>query len=84
MATWSIRSSTWSNPWFRWPDSSGTDPTNARSHNVVHERRNRHGVQYSAVFPHVLAGTYTVWPDATTPGGQVTIHGGHVTDFDLT
>lgn len=52
-----------------------------RSHNVVHARHNRHGVQYSAVFPQLNAGTYTVWHDAATPHGTVTIHGGQVTDY---
>lgn len=59
------------------------DPTTPRSHNVVHARRNRHGVQYSAVFPQLSAGRYTVWRDATTPHATIIIHGGQVTDLEL-
>jgi hypothetical protein len=51
-----------------------------RSHNVVHARRARHGVTYSAVFPSVPAGKYTIWRHDDTPQGCVTIHGGQVTE----
>lgn len=64
--------------------SPTSDPAARRSHNVVHAHHNRHGVQHSAVFPDVTEGTYTVWADATTPHGTVTVHGGQVSDYDLT
>jgi hypothetical protein len=54
-----------------------------RSHNVVHARHNRHGVQHSAVFPQVPAGTYTVWRDAVTPHGIVTVTGGQVAEYQI-
>jgi hypothetical protein len=55
--------------------------TTTRSHNVVHARHRRDGVSHSAVFPQLTAGTYTVWRDATTPHGTVTIVGGQVTEY---
>jgi hypothetical protein len=36
-------------------------------------------VQYAAVYPDLTAGDYTIWRDATTALGVVTIEGGHVT-----
>lgn len=55
-------------------------------HSVVHARRCRDGVRYSAVFPQLEAGDYTVWRDSSSPDGTVTIRGGQVTDYqtDLT
>jgi hypothetical protein len=51
-----------------------------RTHNVVHARRSRLGVHYSAVFPDVPAGEYVIWRDATTPDTTVTVRGGEVTE----
>jgi len=59
------------------------DPATPRSHNVVHARQNRHGTQYSAVFPQLSAGTYTIWRDTMTADRVITIHGGHVTEYHL-
>ena len=36
---------------------------------------------YGAVYPALPAGEYTVWRDATTPAGTVTIRGAHITEF---
>lgn len=57
------------------------DTVTPRSHNVVHARHNKHGIAYTAVFPQLTAGTYTVWHDARTPHGTVSIDGGRVTDY---
>jgi len=38
-------------------------------------------VQYAAVYPDLAAGDYTIWRDATTVLGVVTIEGGHVTSY---
>jgi hypothetical protein len=57
--------------------------TTTRSHNVVHARHNRHGIQHNAVFPQLEAGAYTVWRDSLTPHGTVTITGGQVTEYHL-
>ena len=54
-----------------------------RSHNVVHARHNGHGVQHNAVFPQLAAGTYTVWRDAVTAHGTVTVTGGQVAEYHL-
>jgi len=64
--------------------SPGTDAAAPRSHNQVHARRWPGGVGHTAVFPSVPAGDYTVWRDDGTPYAIVTIHGGQVTQHDLT
>jgi len=63
--------------------SPGTDPRTPRSHNVVHARQGIDGVAYTAVFPAVTAGDYTIWHHDGTPRATVTIHGGQVTEHDL-
>jgi hypothetical protein len=60
------------------------DPAARRTHSQVRERRTRGAVQYAAVYPGLAAGDYTIWRDATTPGGVVTINGGHVTSYHWT
>lgn len=55
----------------------------ARMHNVVRARQAGHATRYAAVFPALPAGDYSVWSDAITQAGTVTIHGGHVTEFRL-
>jgi hypothetical protein len=61
------------------------DPGSSRTHNVVHARHSRHGATtYSAVFPQLASGDYTVWRDRATPHGTVTIHGGQITEYRLT
>jgi hypothetical protein len=62
--------------------SPGVDPTAQRSHNVVHARHNgRVVVAYSAVFPSVPAGEYTVWHRNGSPHAVITVHGGQVTQL---
>ncbi|HEX4703546.1 MAG TPA: hypothetical protein VH352_15570 [Pseudonocardiaceae bacterium] len=60
--------------------SPAASPGGKRTHNVVHARRNPHGVRYSAVFPDVPAGDYVIWRNATTPDATVTVRGGQVTE----
>ena len=63
--------------------SPGTDPAAPRSHNQVHPRRAPAGVVYSAVYPALAAGEYTLWRDERTPEATVTIRGGQVTEHRL-
>jgi hypothetical protein len=59
------------------------NPAAHRTHSQVRERRVGGSVQYAAVYPGVAAGHYTIWRDATTPAGVVTINGGEVTTCHL-
>ncbi len=52
-----------------------------RTHSAIRERRTGAGVGYAAVYPGLAAGDYTVWHDAVTPAGTVTIDGGRVTRY---
>lgn len=52
-----------------------------RTHSQVRERRVGGSVLHAAVYPGLTAGDYTIWRDATTSAGMVTIHGGQVTDW---
>ena len=63
--------------------SPGVDPTAQRSHNVVHARRHGHIVAYTAVFPGVPAGEYTVWNRDGSPHAAITVHGGQVTQLTM-
>ncbi len=63
--------------------SPGTDPATKRSHNVVHARQGYGGVAYTAVFPSVPAGDYTVWHRDGTPHATISIQGGRVTELRL-
>ena len=63
--------------------SPGTDPAAPRSHNQVHPRRAPAGRVYSAVYPALAAGEYTIWRDAHTPEATVVIRGGEVTEHRL-
>ena len=64
--------------------SPGADARTPRSHNVVHARRGGDRVAYTAVFPSVPAGEYTVWHRDGSPHARVTILGGQVTQLQLT
>jgi hypothetical protein len=55
------------------------DPAARRTHSQVRERRTAGRVRYAAVYPGLTAGDYTIWRDASTPAGMVTIGGGTVT-----
>jgi hypothetical protein len=63
--------------------SPGTDPAAPRSHNQVHPRRTPAGTVYSAVYPSLTAGKYTLWRDEHTPEATITIRGGQVTEHRL-
>ncbi|HEY7597532.1 MAG TPA: hypothetical protein VH969_30585 [Actinophytocola sp.] len=60
------------------------DAATPRSHNVVHARHGGGRVAYTAVFPSVPAGDYTVWRPDGSAHATVTIHGGRVTEHHLT
>jgi hypothetical protein len=60
--------------------SPGHDAAAPRSHNVVHARHGRHGTAYSAVFPSVPAGDYTIWRPDGGPRARVRVHGGRVAE----
>jgi hypothetical protein len=64
--------------------SPGSDPATPRSHNQVHARHGHGQVAYTAVFPSVPAGEYTVWHHDGTPQAMITVHGGQVTQHELT
>lgn len=63
--------------------SPGTDPAAPRSHNQVHPRRAPAGTVYSAVYPALTAGEYTLWRDEHTPEVTITIRGGQITEHHL-
>jgi len=56
-------------------------PAARRTHSQVRERRTAGTVQYAAVYPELAAGEYTIWQDATTPEGVVSISGGTVATY---
>ena len=56
-------------------------PAHRRTHSQVRERRAGGAVQHAAVYPGLPAGEYTIWRDASTPAGVVTVRGGHVTSY---
>jgi hypothetical protein len=56
-------------------------PAPRRTHSQVRERRAGGALQHAAVYPGLAAGDYTIWRDATTPAGLVTVSGGHVTSY---
>jgi hypothetical protein len=56
-------------------------PAARRTHSQVRERRAGGSVQYAAVYPELAAGDYTIWRDATTPAGTVTIDEASVTSY---
>lgn len=53
-------------------------PDPSRTHSLVRERVTASGTSYAAVYPGVPAGPYTIWRDADTPAGTVTVGGGQV------
>lgn len=60
--------------------SPGSDPDTKRSHNQVHARRGQNGVGYTAVFPSVPKGEYTIWHPDGPVKARVTVHGGQITE----
>lgn len=53
----------------------------ARTHSRVRERRAGASPCYAAVYPDLPAGDYTIWRDAATPAGTVSVLGGQVTSI---
>jgi hypothetical protein len=62
--------------------SPGTDPAAYRTHNQVHARRAGERVAYTAVFPALVAGEYTVWRHDGPPHACITVRGGEVTRLE--
>src|ERR1700716_4095461 len=60
---------------------AGVGARAGRTHSLVRERRTGAGRGYAAVYPGLAAGDYTVWHDAVTPAGTVTIDDGRVTCY---
>ena len=60
---------------------SPTDEPAPRTHSAVRERQVADGVFYSAVYPDLTAGRYTVWADDGSAVGMVTVVGGGVAEF---
>jgi hypothetical protein len=54
-----------------------------RTHSMVRERQTVPEPRYDAVYPDLTAGRYTIWRDAHSPAGTVTITGGRITTFEL-
>ena len=54
-----------------------------RTHSMVRERITRPTRQYSAVYPALEAGDYTIWHESGDPAGTVTVLGGQVARFAL-
>jgi hypothetical protein len=63
--------------------SPAADRDAKREHNVVHARHDRYRTAYTAVFPSVPEGDYTVWGRDGSAGAVVTIRGGEVTELHL-
>ena len=70
------------------PDLHGTeielspvDRDEATTHVAVRERHGTGATLHAAVFPSLVAGTYTVWDPTSRPIAQVTITGGQVAQF---
>jgi hypothetical protein len=51
-----------------------------RTHALVRLRMTGGARHYAAVYPQLIAGTYTVWDDAVTAVATVTVDGGRVTE----
>jgi len=55
-----------------------------RTHSMVRERITVPTRQYSAVYPSLEEGEYTIWHESGDPAGKVTVQGGQVARFALT
>ena len=58
--------------------SRAGEPASPRTHAQVRERPAGGRVAYSALYPGLAAGTYTVWSDAVTAVATVTVTGGQI------
>ena len=63
---------------------SPVDPTGARIHTVIHERRIGDRVVFAGIFVELRAGTYRIWTDRPGLVDRVTIVGGEVAEVDWT
>lgn len=52
-----------------------------RTHSQVRERRTAGGTSFAAVYPGLASGDYTIWRDAATAAGVVTIESGSVASY---
>jgi hypothetical protein len=60
---------------------AGAGPSGRRTHSLVRERRTGAGLSYAAVYPDLAVGEYTIWRDAVTPAGMITVRSGQVTRY---
>ncbi len=54
------------------------EPAAKRTHSQVRARHMASGTRYAAVYPGLVAGSYTVWDHADQPAASVVISGGQV------
>jgi len=55
------------------------DPVARRTHSQVRRRHMADATTYAAVYPDLLAGTYTIWTDEKDAAAIVVITGGQIT-----
>ena len=55
------------------------DPVARRTHSQVRRRHMADATTYAAVYPDLLAGTYTIWTDEKDAAATVVITGGQIT-----
>ena len=60
------------------PVRRGGEPAAKRTHSQVRARHMAAGTRYAAVYPGLVAGSYTVWDHADQPAASVVISGGQV------
>ena len=56
-------------------------PGARRTHSQVRERRTAGGASFAAVYPGLSSGDYTIWRDAATPAGVITVESGSVASY---
>ena len=59
--------------------SRDDDPGARRTHSQVRRRQMADVTRYAAVYPDLLAGSYTIWADAQDAAATVVITGGQIT-----
>ncbi len=57
------------------------EPAAKRTHSQVRARHMAAGTRYAAVYPGLVAGSYTVWDHAGQPAASVVVSGGQVASF---
>ena len=58
--------------------SRDDDPGARRTHSQVRRRHMADATRYAAVYPDLLAGTYTIWADEQNAAATVVITGGQI------